>query len=239
MGTIVDTSKISMAFMTQALVALCLLSAASAQYPDTSQCPDGYRGLPYTNSCYKLAGGSSKMTYADAEEYCKHGGGYLATITSQTEQDAVAQYLLEEGNIKNGHKAHYWIGLREPDDDGKWIWTNGEKVDYLGWRPGQPDDGKGKGKTKNYDCAALTYNDDYKWFDTDCDRTIAYPLCETQGPACVNYGEEEACNSGGACVWKDGSCQACWDKLPNCSVFSKICWQAELNAKCCGTCKNK
>lgn len=64
----------------------------------------------------------TKMTWAEADAYCKLQGGRLAAITSQSEQDFVFDGLLAE---KNGI---YWLGLSYRNS--AWCWASGEPYGY-------------------------------------------------------------------------------------------------------------
>ena len=59
-------------------------------------------------------------------------GGYLATITSEEENEAIYSYLAE-------HEIYSaYFGLYDPDGTDHWKWVNGEKVSYTNWHSGEP-----------------------------------------------------------------------------------------------------
>lgn len=78
---------------------------------------------------YKIYTGS--YTWEEAKAKCEKAGGYLATITSQDEQDFI------DGLNKNYEEM--WIGGFR-DDDHTWQWVTGEKWDYTHWGEGEPND---------------------------------------------------------------------------------------------------
>lgn len=75
------------------------------------------------------------MSWNEAKEYCEKNGGYLATITSESEQKVIENLLLQ------GKKASYWLGATDKEKDGKWEWVTGENFSlYSNWALNQPDD---------------------------------------------------------------------------------------------------
>jgi hypothetical protein len=75
------------------------------------------------------------ITWTDAKEAAELSGGYLATITSQEEQNFIKEYILYGGS-------GYWIGgyqpPESPEPDGNWQWVTGEEFIYSHWCGGEP-----------------------------------------------------------------------------------------------------
>lgn len=71
--------------------------------------------------------------WEEAKAYCESLGGYLATITSQEENDAVFEYMTDQG-----YDSAYF-GYTDEETEGTWKWVNGEKSDYTNWNPGEPN----------------------------------------------------------------------------------------------------
>lgn len=71
--------------------------------------------------------------WGDAKELCELAGGYLATIQSEEENQAVFKYIIEQGC-----KSAY-IGLSDEVVEGTWKWSNGEQVEYTNWHSGEPN----------------------------------------------------------------------------------------------------
>ena len=74
------------------------------------------------------------MTWDDAKAYCESLGGYLATVTSQAEQDWIWDYFSPEGS---------YFGASDAEEEGVWKWVTGEAWDYTNWRPGEPNNAGG------------------------------------------------------------------------------------------------
>ena len=77
--------------------------------------------VEFNGNYYKVFGTS--MNWHEAKTYCESLGGHLVTITSQEEQDFVAE-LINEESLEG-----YWLGAKTTID-GKWEWITGEHFDY-------------------------------------------------------------------------------------------------------------
>jgi len=70
-----------------------------------------------------------------ARQYCEQMGGYLATITSEEENNFVYYDVL----MKSEYTSAYF-GLTDEREEGVWEWVTGEPVKYLNWSWGEPND---------------------------------------------------------------------------------------------------
>lgn len=70
------------------------------------------------------------MTWEEAKQYCENLGGYLATITSEQENNTISDLISYYRN-----KSMYWLGGY---NDGDWKWITGESFDYTNWNYGEP-----------------------------------------------------------------------------------------------------
>ena len=78
-------------------------------------------------------------TWSNARTYCESLGGYLATLTSQQENDFVYQNLaLQQVDI--------WLGGTDEISEGNWQWVTGEPWSYTNWFPGNPDNNASAGQ---------------------------------------------------------------------------------------------
>jgi len=92
---------------------------------------------------------------ASANAIANNNGGYLATITSQEENDLLAGFLNTQCAL---------IGLSDASQEGTFTWNNGEPLGYTNWSSNQPNNENG-----NQDCVLLCSNG---WNDTQCE--VAY-----------------------------------------------------------------
>ena len=73
------------------------------------------------------------MSWTDARNYAEERGGYLATITSPSEQTFIENLLIREGN-----RIFYWLG-GYCGNDRRFRWITGEPFEYTNWMPGEPN----------------------------------------------------------------------------------------------------
>uniref|UniRef100_A0AC34RNS3 C-type lectin domain-containing protein n=1 Tax=Panagrolaimus sp. JU765 TaxID=591449 RepID=A0AC34RNS3_9BILA len=100
-------------------------------------CDDGWTHLTETNSCYKVF---YEKIWDEAHLICQSKNSHLASIHSKTENEFLV------GLAKSGHPVirqnTTWIGLHTngADNDTRLFqWTDGSKMDFTNWGPGQPD----------------------------------------------------------------------------------------------------
>jgi len=74
---------------------------------------------------------SAGQTWQNAEAYAQSLGGHLVTINDQAEQNWVYSTF--------GRFGDFWIGMSDETEEGTWIWSGGEPVDYTNWNSGEPN----------------------------------------------------------------------------------------------------
>ena len=74
---------------------------------------------------------NQKMDWNQAYKFCEKKGGHLVTITSQEENDFIANF------VKN-QSENVWTGGKTIDFK-TWFWVTGEKFNYQNWSTNQPD----------------------------------------------------------------------------------------------------
>lgn len=94
----------------------------------------------YNNHWYKVIDNTNLSSLDAAQQYCEKHNGYLATITSQGENDFLYDYLMSRGY------ASAYFGLSEQTSESDWQWVTGEEVVYTNWHPGEPND-EGSGES--------------------------------------------------------------------------------------------
>jgi len=102
-------------------------------------------------------------TWGKAKTSCANKGGYLATITSQAEND----WLYNNNVIKN---KWLFLGASDSENEGQWKWITGEEWNYTNWHSGEPNN------QGNEDY--LTMNIDGSWNDGKASSTPLAYLCE-------------------------------------------------------------
>jgi len=84
---------------------------------------------------------SAGIGYNDAAAFATGKGGYLATIVSADEKDAVTSAL--GGLVPFTAYLGGSQPVNETDPNGSWSWTTGETWSYTNWGPGEPNDFNG------------------------------------------------------------------------------------------------
>ncbi len=121
----------------------------------TEKIPEG--AVEFEGHYYYLYDTDTVFTYEAAMQYCEDKGGYLATITSQEENDFLYDYI-----TKNKCLSAYF-GLSDSVTEGDWQWGNGETSSYTNWHSGEPNS-----KNSNEDFAMYYYKyPDGTWNDGD------------------------------------------------------------------------
>lgn len=111
---------------------------------------------------YDFAGlaNEEQNTWENALAYCQGLNGYLATITSEEENEFLFNYMKE-----CGYESAYF-GLADSASEGTWTWCNGETVSYTNWASGEP----GGRTSENYGMFYYKYPNG-TWNDGDFKNT--------------------------------------------------------------------
>ncbi|KAL8222651.1 UNVERIFIED_CONTAM: hypothetical protein K2H54_077786 [Gekko kuhli] len=160
-----------------------LLSSSWAEVPQAqpqarSRCPSGAHshkeGVAWF--CYEFY--EFALPFEDAEAVCQQNrnGGHLASITSETQTQAIGGYL----SRVNQDRAEVWIGLRRSPSSSMasgWRWTDGAFFRYTNWLTGTPNNIGGRQL-----CVVLTPGSGYRsWDDGTCSYGRAF-LCKWRAP---------------------------------------------------------
>ncbi|MDP2808514.1 MAG: C-type lectin domain-containing protein [Rhodocyclaceae bacterium] len=106
-------------------------------------------------------------TWSQAKDACANQGGYLATITSQAENDWIVKNSLQ------GTSNSTRLGGSDEQIEGTWIWITGESFVYTNWNSGEPNSGYG-----GYEEDSLFFNADGTWNDGSSNVAASSYLCE-------------------------------------------------------------
>ena len=90
---------------------------------------------------YEVVVVPESIMWVDAKRLAEQKGGYLATITSQDENDFVFS-LINDRQYWNGSGGPLLGGYQLPgsaEPRGGWVWVTGEPFVYSNWGPGQPN----------------------------------------------------------------------------------------------------
>lgn len=115
---------------------------------------------------------SGIATWEEAKSYCESLGGHLATITSMEENNAIydfANNVWREGDL--------YFGYSSIQNDGNWVWENGEESSYTNWNDGEPN---GSGSYAQF---YIEGDWDDSYFDYDyfiCEWDYSEPAAEAE-----------------------------------------------------------
>jgi len=114
-------------------------------------CPSGCTAATIGGGDYCFCGESEsdRQDWMGADSACASAGMALVTIDDQAENDAVAQFMLDQG-LPSGDDGSMWIGANDLDSEGNFVWADGTAVGFTAWIAGQPNDA-GMGE----DCTVL------------------------------------------------------------------------------------
>lgn len=193
-------------------------TCAAIDPPVPADC-SGFGGAAHYNDaasghCYYITAATD--TYSTIQSDCNGNGGYLAAITSQTENDVVF------GNLSPASNS--FIGAQDSAVEGVWRYNGGERSgiqfwqgngggtpvggQYSNWKGGEPDDSTGA-----MDCAYMDSSGD--WGSSDCAGPLV-GICEVSGDISnngitstddsddfiVQYTYDDATGMGGEDLWK-------------------------------------
>jgi hypothetical protein len=106
------------------------------------------------------------MSWHQAYQVCEALGGYPARIESDAENSFVSDLA------RAGGEELYWIDASDEVKEGEWRHSDGRKVDYTRWDPGEPQGGK-----ENH----VAFSRNGTWHDSNT-GIARRPICEWSVP---------------------------------------------------------
>ncbi|XP_052425261.1 CD209 antigen-like protein C [Carassius gibelio] len=102
---------------------------------------------------------SETKSWNESRRYCRERKADLIIINNKEEQDFVKNICGSD---------HFWIGLTDVEEEGRWKWVDGSTLTSGFWKSGEPNN------QGNEDCANTRSSG---WFDTQCNNTVKW-ICE-------------------------------------------------------------
>ncbi|XP_074207005.1 low affinity immunoglobulin epsilon Fc receptor isoform X6 [Camelus bactrianus] len=121
-------------------------------------CPEKW--VSFQRKCYYFGEGAKK--WIQARFACSNLHGRLVSIHSQEEQDFLTKHANKRGS---------WIGLRDLDIEGEFIWMDKKPLNYSNWQPGEPNDA-GQGEN----CVMMQASG--QWNDAFCNNRLDGWVCD-------------------------------------------------------------
>uniref|UniRef100_A0A8C7PI18 C-type lectin domain-containing protein n=1 Tax=Oncorhynchus mykiss TaxID=8022 RepID=A0A8C7PI18_ONCMY len=106
------------------------------------------------------------LDWADAVSYCGTQGANLASVHSEAEHQLIKTLIKTFDPLE----FYTWIGLSDVVKEGRWMWTDGSKVDFTDWFKSDPDGGKAQ------NCVNTNYQT--LWIDNECSEGYAFVCAE-------------------------------------------------------------
>ncbi|KAK0138493.1 C-type mannose receptor 2 [Merluccius polli] len=105
-----------------------------------------------------------KMSWQDAQSYCRNNYSDLATISNMTDNNRTLT------SQTNSAKKPVWIGLNYNNTQGAWRWSDSSNASFYNWKDGQPN---GDGKSFNNFCVEMR-KEDGRWNDAQCTGELPF-----------------------------------------------------------------
>ncbi|XP_048015912.1 galactose-specific lectin nattectin-like [Megalobrama amblycephala] len=118
-----------------------------------SVCTEGWTA--YGCRCFKFF--SNLQTWTRAEKACLDYDGNLASVHNHLE------YMFLQNLIRHATQGapKTWIGGSDAAEEGVWFWSDGTKMNYQIWSPGEPNN------NYNEDCLEMNFANG-NWNDEKC-----------------------------------------------------------------------
>lgn len=88
------------------------------------------------------------MNWKVAKQTAEDEGGYILVINNQEENEWIINTFGDHANTRGYNAFH--IGLTDEDQEGQFVWINGDELTYTNWDTGQPDNDVGDGSPENF-----------------------------------------------------------------------------------------
>ncbi|XP_002735929.1 lectin BRA-3-like [Saccoglossus kowalevskii] len=123
----------------------------------------------------------TKMSWGDAQTTCGEDGGTLADVFDK-QTDKMLRQAIKNNNLEDG-LGGFWIALNDIDQEGDYVWSNGEPLQecsYTNWAARQPNNKKKSGQPDGQDCTQLWAKSKLHWDDTYCTQKKGF-ICQYPG----------------------------------------------------------
>ena len=108
-----------------------------------------------------------KVPWQEARSLCQRVGGDLVTVDSEP----LDVWLFQQADQRGFDET--WFGMNDIQNEGQWVWLDGEMMPFTDWDSGEPNDG-GNGE----DCGIMHIQSRRgRWDDRPCGRNYHY-ICE-------------------------------------------------------------
>ncbi|XP_070560314.1 C-type mannose receptor 2-like [Ptychodera flava] len=168
---------------------ICQKPSQPEPEPPTGDCPSDWK--LFQNKCYYF--GTNRITWQDADAYCKEQGGQLAKDTRDVHSFLSSEVAkLDISGCSPIWKCNPYIGLVYRPGQG-YKWADGSAVDesFMPWKPGEPNNGdvekSGEIELRSSDWTNFQWNDRQFTFSVPesryiCEKDLSIPPPPTEAP---------------------------------------------------------
>ncbi|CAM4304304.1 unnamed protein product [Leuciscus chuanchicus] len=160
-------------------LSLCLLIALRASVEakpvgrkDCGVCPAKWSA--YGCRCFRFF--NNAHTWIDAENICLDYDGNLASVHSYDEYSFIQRLVRSVTNTG----ARAWIGGNDAVQEGHWLWSDGTKMNFKIWSPGNPSNYLG-----NEHCIEMNY-DNGNWNDDHVSNKLLFRRRRRRHQGCTS-----------------------------------------------------
>ncbi|XP_043938398.1 lectin-like [Protopterus annectens] len=148
----------------QTLTILLVISVGNKAAASNNQCKDSCmtHWEEKYNSCYRFF--PEPTTWRTAEDTCIFFGGNLASLHNEE----TTHFLIRLTGSTSNKLVRSWIGGKDMEKEGTFVWTDGTHFSYENWAPSKPD-----GK-ENENCLTINSGEAGQWNDADCAKLFPY-----------------------------------------------------------------
>jgi len=153
-------------------------------------------GTLWKGHCFEASYGKAR-DWKTAEAACANNGGHLASIASQSENDAAHRERMQIC----GAWSFAWIGLNDVAKEGDYVWSDGSKLTFKAWADKEPNN------AGDEDHVMFTRGD-AAWMDYNKADVFCH-VCERDVPVCDDASKCSAhglCGPGGCVMSKGPAC---------------------------------
>ncbi|KAK9961607.1 hypothetical protein ABG768_009381 [Culter alburnus] len=114
--------------------------------------------------CFKFF--NTPKTWIEAEKTCLAYNGNLASVHTHSEYTFI-QNLTQDANHA---LTEAWIGGSDAVLEGTWLWSDGSRMNFELWAPGQQD----VNNKPHEDCLGMNFGSSGNWNDYTCDWNMTF-----------------------------------------------------------------
>lgn len=185
-------------------------NAGSVQPGPVAEATGGAHEASFQGSRYRAVLVPGGISWADADRAARSLGGYLASIASDAENDAV--YALVKDDDRFWFQDSYrngigpWLGGLQPagasEPRGGWRWASGEPFSFSNWAGGEPNNASGNENRLQFFAPGTLKG--AQWNDIGEQAPVRGYIVEFPGVANGNVPADTQSGTGAsaACMWK-------------------------------------